>query len=379
MHIAMFSESYTPVTNGVAVSITTLKDQLEARGHRVTIVTTRHAKYRAKQGELRVPSFRLPYWPEYTLPMSTIYGKLDRFFEQEHVDIIHTHIPFILGWAAIRLSKMHHIPMVGHYHTLYDHYLHYAPFLPKKLMYKGLSTHICGFYGHCRQIITPSQFSKERLSAFGVNAEKINIIPTGYIDEPNLVPRDEARQLYQIEPQQRALLFVGRIAIEKNIGLLMDMMAIIKGKHPNAFLWIVGSGPAIHIVRRQARKAGVMDRVRFQGKVPHKQIGAVYSAADLFVFPSITETQGLVVGEAQGYSLPCIAADHAAAAESILNDVSGMIVDGSPEYFAAAVDELLCDEAKRNRLAEGALSAPRVSAAQMADMVTKVYEHAISR
>lgn len=379
MHIVMFSESYTPVTNGVAVSITTLKDQLEARGHRVTIVTTRHAKYKAKHGELRVPSFRLPYWPEYTLPIGTIHAKLDKFFEQEQVDVIHTHIPFILGWAAMRLSKMHHIPMVGHYHTLYDHYLHYAPFPPKKLLYKTLSNHICGFYDHCRQIITPSQFSKERLSAFGVDAGKINIVPTGYTDEPNPIPRDEARQLYNIQPHQRALLFVGRIAIEKNIGLLMEMMAIIKDTHPNAFLWIVGSGPAIHIVRRQARQAGVMDRVRFEGKVPHKQIGAVYSAADLFVFPSVTETQGLVVGEAQGYSLPCVAADHAAAAESILDNVSGMIVDGRAKDFAQAVDELLRDEAKRIRLAQGALAAPRVSASQMADMVMSIYEHAISR
>ncbi len=379
MHIAMFSESYPPVTNGVAVSITTLKDQLEARGHRVTVITTRHAKYNSKHGELRVPSFRLPYWPEYSLPIGTIFGRLDRFFAVEKVDIIHSHIPFILGWSATRLSKMHHIPMVGHYHTLYDHYLHYAPFPQKKILYRALAKHICGFYGHCRQIITPSQFSKQRLSSFGVDPDKINVIPTGYTEEPNIIPKDDARLLYHIEPHQRALLFVGRIAIEKNISLLMDMMAIVRKTHPEAFLWVVGSGPAIHIVKRKARQAGVLDIVRFQGKVPHKQIGAVYSAADLFVFPSITETQGLVVGEAQGYALPCIAADHAAAAESILNNVSGLIVEDKPETFASAVDELLCDDQKRNMLAQGALQAPRITAEQMADKVISVYERALSR
>ncbi len=379
MHIMMVSESYPPVTNGVAISIVTLRQELQQHGHTVTVLTTRHRRYTRDHQVYRVPSFRLPYWPEYTLPLPVDKAKLEAYVLEQRPDVIHCHIPFLLGGVARRISMRTSTPLVGHFHTLYDEYLHYAPLAPRQMLRQMLTAHLRRFYSACDLIVTPSRFSRDRLQSFGISPGRVRVIPTGVPRQQAITDRAVARSEFQLDPQTPVLLYVGRLALEKNLSLLADMMPHVLEQQPDCLLWVVGSGPAQRIFQRRVKQRGVSANVRFEGKLPHDRIGVVYSAADLFVFPSVTETQGLVVAEAQSYGLPCITVDHGAAAEAVEQGVNGIIVQNHPHDFANAALRLLSDPTLREHLRQGALNHHTTTEQEMAQMMLEVYAEAIER
>ncbi len=379
MHIMMVSESYPPVTNGVAISIVTLRQELQQAGHTVTVVTTRHRRFARDHQVYRVPSFRLPYWPEYTLPLPIDSTKLDAFVQEQRPDVIHCHIPFLLGHSARRISMRTATPLVGHFHTLYDEYLHYAPLAPRHMLRQLLTSHLHRFYSACDLIVTPSRFSRDRLQSFGISPGRVRVIPTGVPRQQSITDRREARAEFHLDPDRPILLYVGRLALEKNLSLLADMMPHVLETRPDCLLWVVGSGPAQRIFQRRVKQRGISDSVRFEGKLPHDRIGRVYSAADLFVFPSVTETQGLVVAEAQSYGLPCITVDHGAAAEAVEQGVNGIIVQNHPHDFGNAAVTLLSDSTLREHLRQGALNHHITTEREMAHMMLQVYQEAIER
>lgn len=378
VHVVFFSESYPPITNGVAVSVSTLRRELRQRGCRVTVVTARHAQAPPQEeGVIRLPSFSWWLAPDYPLPQPRPLPQLHRFFRQNHVDIIHVQIPFLLGVVGLRLGQRYGIPVVAHYHTLYDRYLHYVPVLPEGWLRALLWWHLRRFYARVQATIVPSHFARQYLERFGVRPRQVEVIPTGVQFHPVQVDRHEARQRYQLPPERPVLVYVGRLAREKNLELLVQMLAQVRQVVPEVLLWLVGSGNAEGGIRAQVQRLGLSEAVRLQGRVPHEQISAVYAAADLFVFPSVTETQGLVLWEAQAHGLPCVVVNAGGAPESIRDGEDGVLVPNDAEAFAQAVVRLLRDGALRRRMRENALRAPRATPADMADRVLAVYQRVL--
>ncbi|MDW8291130.1 MAG: glycosyltransferase [Armatimonadota bacterium] len=380
MHIVLFSESYPPITNGVAVSVNTLRRELRRRGHRVTVVTAQHAQASPQEeGVIRLPSFSWLFAPDYPLPQPRPLPQLHRFFRENRVDVIHVQIPFLLGVEGMRLGQRYGVPVVAHYHTLYDRYLHYVPILPEGALRALLWWHLRRFYRRAQATIVPSRFARQYLERFGVRPRKVEVIPTGVQFHPLQVERQEARQRYALSPERPVLVYVGRLAREKNLNLLLEMLPLVRREVPDVLLWLVGGGNAEKALHTWIQRRGLTESVRLQGRVPHEQISAVYAAADLFVFPSVTETQGLVLWEAQAHGLPCVVVDEGGAPESVRDGVDGLLVPNESTAFAQAVVRLLRDSALRQQMSQNALCAPRLNPEEMTERVLGVYQQVLGR
>ena len=179
---------------------------------------------------------------------------------------------------------------------------------------------------------------------------------------------------------QRILLYAGRLAREKNLDTLFEAAAILFKSDPSLRLWLVGDGPFRPECAAMARKHGIGDRVKFVGFVPREEVNRYYAAADLFVFPSMTETQGLVVLEAMNYGLPAIAVGGGGASENVLDGINGFVVKNDPQEFAGACQNTLNDDSLHAKLSEGAQRTARSQGPeQMVDSVLEVYGRVLNR
>lgn len=378
MRIAIFSDSALPILNGVSVSIQALVTELRNLGHSVTIFTASHYNYRDPDpNTYRFRAIEIPWSKNYPLAIPPFLGMLRRF-RRHSFDVIHTHTPFTIGFVGLRWGESHGIPVVSTYHTLYDRYAHYIPYLPRRYVRFKIAKHTNFYYNSVDHVITPSRAAYRWLRRHSVKSP-ISVIPTG-APPRGFYERAEVRHQLGIPPEHRVMLYVGRIAKEKNLGTLFEMAARAFAVDPSLRLWLVGDGPYRQACAEMARNLGIGDRVVFAGFVPREQVDKYYAAADLFVFSSITETQGLVVQEAMSYGLPAIAVAGGGASAGIQNGVNGFIVKNEPRQFAAQVLTVIRDEALYEQLALGAGTSVRAYTTQhMAQDVLGVYDQVLHR
>lgn len=378
LRIAVFTDSYFPILNGVSVSVHALVQGLRDRGHSVHLFTAGAPGYSDDDPNIhRFRSLETPIARGYPLAIPPFYRTL-RVFRRYQFDLIHTHTPFTIGFVGLRWAESHELPIVSTYHTLYDRYAHYLRFLPRRYIRFRIAKHTNFYYNRVQEVLTPSETAKKWLERHSVHTP-ITVIPTGVPRGP-LLDRVEARASLGISPEQRILLYTGRLAREKNLDTLFEAAAVLFRQDSSLRLWLVGDGPFREECRGMTRRLAIGDRVRFVGFVPRDEVNRYYAAADLFVFPSMTETQGLVVLEAMNYGLPAIAVGGGGASENIENGRNGFVVKNDPVEFAHACSDILGDDGLYARLSEGASQTARAQGPeQMIDKVLEVYGRALGR
>ena len=318
-----------------------------------------------------------PFAKGYPLAIPPFYRTL-LTFRKYQFDLIHTHTPFTLGFVGLRWAESHELPIVSTYHTLYDRYSHYVKFLPRRYVRFRIAKHTNFYYNRVAEILTPSETSKKWLERHSVT-RPITVVPTGVPRGP-IYDRAETRRMLGMGHDQRILLYAGRLAREKNLDTLFEAAAILFKSDPSLRLWRVGDGPFRPECAAMARKHGIGDRVKFVGFVPREEVNRYYAAADLFVFPSMTETQGLVVLEAMNYGLPAIAVGGGGASENVLDGINGFVVKNDPQEFAGACQNTLNDDSLHAKLSEGAQRTARSQGPeQMVDSVLEVYGRVLNR
>lgn len=375
LRIALFSDSALPILNGVSISIRSLVTELRAQGHSVTIFTAAHFKYRDPDpNTIRFPAIETPWTKGYPLAFPPFYPML-REFRKHTFDIVHTHTPFTIGYVGLRWAESHDLPIISTYHTLYDRYAHYFP-LPRRYIRFKIAKHTNFYYNQVDHVITPSEAAMKWLRRHSVTTP-VTVIPTG-ISSGSMIDRAEARMALGAGPEQRILLYVGRIAQEKNLGTLFEAVSQVFREDRRLRLWLVGDGPFQEGARAMVRALGMGDRVKFVGFVPREEVDAFYAAADLFVFTSITETQGLVVQEAMSFGLPAIVASGGGASASIEQGVNGFVVRNEAEDVADHIRRVLNDDVLYTKLSEGARESVRGSStAEMGQRVADLYHSVI--
>ena len=376
LRIAIFSDSALPVLNGVSISIDSLITELRNRGHSVHLFTARHPKVsEIEPHTYRFRAIETPWTKDYPLAFPPFYRML-RKFRRHEFDVIHTHKPFTLGFVGLRWAESHGIPIVATYHTLYDRYVHYIPFIPRRYLRFKLAKHTNFYYNKVSHVITPSEASLKWLRRHSVTTP-VTVIPTAALPK-QFFDRSEIRLKLGIPSDHKILLYVGRLAKEKNMSTLLEMAAIAFQSDPSLRLWLVGDGPYRTECVRMTRELGIGDRVKFVGFIPRAEVDRYYAAADLFVFASITETQGLVVQEAMNYGLPAVAVTGGGASEGIVEGENGFIVRNDAAAFAEEVLHVLGQENLHARLSDGAVkSVRRQGTDAMCDRVVEVYRQAI--
>lgn len=376
LRIAIFSDSALPILNGVSVSIDTLIHGLRDAGHSVHLFTAAAPGYRDPDANTyRTRAFESPWTKGYPLAVPPFIGLL-RKFRRHDFDLIHTHTPFTLGFVGLRWAQSHEIPIVSTYHTLYDRYAHYIPYFPRRYVRFKMAKHTSFYYGSVDHVIVPSHAAYRWLRRHSV-ATPATIIPTSRRIGAEL-DRIEMRRKLGFAPDQKVLLYVGRLAREKNLTVLFEMAARVFQKDPNARLCLVGDGPYRSECDEMVRQLGIGDRVRFFGFIPREAVDEVYAASDLFVFASVTETQGLVVQEAMAYGLPAVVVAGGGAGEAVENQVDGFIVPNDAHSFADCVLRVLADDEMHARMSQEALKSVRdAGAATMVQSVLNVYHQVL--
>ncbi len=359
MNIGIFTDTYHPQINGVVTSIRTLEKELNKRGHKVFIFTVTNPN--ARKATSRV--FRLPSMPFIFLPsyrVGVLYSpQAEKIVKQLNLDIIHTQTEFSLGLFGKFLSKKLRIPIVHTYHTMYEDYVHYiskgtlSKFTPK--VAKELSRLFCN---RCDAVIAPTTKVEEVLREYGVK-EHIEVIPTGINLEPfkkaNYAPEEilDAKKQYGIADTDSVILFVGRLAKEKSIDVIIREMPALLQKLPTAKLLIVGDGPIRKELQTLAASVHAEESIIFAGEQPWEQIGKFYQLGDVFVSASVTETQGLTFAEAMAAHMPVVAKRDKNLEGMIEDKVNGRVFDQN-DQLANILYELLTHKEESAKIAQKA-------------------------
>jgi len=344
MNIAFFTDTYSPQINGVVTSIRIFKEELERQGHRVYVFCPSYGgREEPEENVFRV--FSIPYPTERMKDQRLIFPLCRAFlkFRGLGIDIVHFHVPHYLGAYGILLAKLWKIPVVHTYHTLFVQYTHYVK-MRRSLAVKAVKFISRNFANRCVRVIVPSPEVREELASYGVKPP-IDVIPTG-IEIVRREPHESRGFLedrYRLPKDKKRLIFVGRFAREKNIDMLLSMMCILREKKPGYHLLLAGDGPDRPRLDGIIDDLALRDCVTVTGFIPRSRVFDLLRYSDLLVFPSATETQGLVLLEAMSVGLPVVAVDAMGASDVMRDGRGGIAARNDLGDFIAAVEGLLCD------------------------------------
>lgn len=305
LRVLMISDVYFPRVNGVSTSIQSFRDALAAHGVHVTLVAPDYPGAGAEADVIRLPSRTIPRDPEDRLMHWSALAGLDRRLAGADFHLVHIQTPFAAHYAGVRYARRHQLPCVTTYHTHFEEYLfHYIPLIPRPAL-RGVARLLARRQCNALDaVVVPSMAMAETLRGYGVTAP-LRVLPTGLPATQFIRGNGAAfREQFGIGRERQVALFVGRAAHEKNIGFLLQAVAIARRQRPALMLVIAGEGPALDALKRQAAELGIADHVRFVGYLARDSgLRDCYAAADLFTFASLTETQGLVLLEAMAIGL----------------------------------------------------------------------------
>ncbi len=388
MRILMITDTYFPRISGVASSIESFRAGLIDQGHEVDILLPAYdgrKKYTSDNDERalwRIPSWRIPLYPEERFMKFRALRSVHRNLSQTAYDLIHIQTPFVAHYHGVRLARRWRIPAVLSYHTYFEGYVdYYYPKIPRSLRrdsVRRLSWQQChGVDG----VVVPSRAMAEILWSYGIN-QPVRVIPTGVRPEHFSGGKGaEFRKRHRISEQRPILLYAGRIAPEKNIPLLFNALPHILEQMPDVLLMLVGDGPARSVLETLAQSRGLAGSICFLGYLERKEaLKDAYAAADLFVFPSRTETQGMVLIEALAAGLPVVGVPALGSVDLLGLGKGTRSARNDPMDFAGHCITLLRDNGQRAQLAaEARQLAAEWSEGRMAQNLSQFYAEISAR
>ena len=380
MRIGIFTDSYKPYTSGVVTSICTFKEELIKLGHEVFIFAPKYPNYHEYEPDVfRYYSLPAPTNPDFSLAIPVLPG-MGQQIKRLKLDIIHVQSPAIMGRVGLHYAKRFRLPIVFTYHTQYEQYTHYFPVAQDfaKDMTVKFSRKFCD---KCDHVIAPSLEILELLNTYEIKTP-ITVIPTGVpVDKFIEGKTNWLRDHYPIPAENKILLFVGRLTREKNLEFLIETFKKVSEQRPNTTLVITAQGPLETELKHLAVKLGfTIDRdIVFTGAHPFDTLIKIYYASDLFVFSSLTETQGLVLIEAMAAGLPVAAVCASGVSEMVEDGVDGILTNLDIDELAGAICRVLGDDVLYRKFkANALLKAQTLSSRNMALKLEEVYESLLS-
>ncbi|MDR3121908.1 MAG: glycosyltransferase family 4 protein [Clostridiales bacterium] len=385
MVAGIFTDTFFPEINGVATSVLLLKRELEKIGHTVYVFTSSHPAMK------RLPdvehTYRLPSAPFVFLParrVAVFYKKsVAHQISQLNLDIIHTNTEFSLGMFGKLIAAALNKPVLHTYHTLYEDYVHYIT--------KGRLPHFSAemarrfsriYCNSCSAVVTPTDKTRDLLLEYNVE-RPISVIPTGIDVEQFRRSDGDAEKIdalkaeFGIGPRDKVILYVGRLAREKNIDSVVRQLPAYIKAHPGTKFLMVGNGPWKQEIETLARGRGIGGHIIFAGERPWSEIAMFYKLGDVFVSASQSETQGLTFIEAMAAGVPVLARQDRSVEKLILDGHSGCLFADEAE-IPAKLERVLGDETFRSRLIANAReTAADNSAAQFAKNIERAYQNTL--
>lgn len=378
MRIAIFSNAYKPAISGVVTSIARFRKGLRDLGHQVHIFAPEYESFADDEAYVfRFPAVDLSDQLNVSVvvPIRNLIGPAVRGVKPA---LIHSQHPVWMGDIAASFARQLQIPLVFTFHTQYEKYAQFYSPIAGRLAGRITEEVVSRYLSHCDHIIVPTGSVQEMVEGeFGLT-DRVSVVPTP-VDFEAFEGLNPAEVRARYAPGDRMLLlYVGRMAKEKGLALLLDSFEEIASARQDVDLLMVGTGPQLEDLKARVRRAGLTRRVIFTGAVPPDEVPDYYAAADLFVFTSSSETQGLVLIEALAAGTPVVAV-RAPGSQDVLEEGGGRLVAANSASFSEAVINLLDNPAERSALSSEAVRAvARYSVEQAARKLLDAYEQALS-
>lgn len=425
MRIGLFTDTYRPSVNGIVYVVESLKKHLEAAGHEVyifcparSIRPSKHADELEEEGRIiRFSSVKGVFYEEYDTSLFFPPRVLARIRELD-LDVIHFFTPGQIGLMGVYAGFKTDTPIVAQHCTDLRQYVeHYSdgPLLPGLLALLALlpfAIKVNGkdikeimslyrprrgrvqwnvdiverivtlIYSKCDAVIALSRKSKRQLESWQSTDRytyDVTLMPNGVdpLPAPTAVQLKEFQLTYGIKNSDEVFGFVGRLGAEKNLEVLIDAFTLVAAVRPKAKLLFVGDFEHRETLERLAEETSHADRIIFTGALPRETLGVAYRSMDVFVFPSLTDTQGWAVHEAALSGLPLILVD-TEVSEVIQAGVSGLYATNDATWIADTIFELLEDKEKRERFGrESKKLASAFTEKKQVQKLIKLYTQAI--
>jgi len=368
MKIAFISETFLPKVDGVVTRLTYTIRNLHALGHRTIIVAPEKGCTEFDGARvISAPAVPLPFYPEFRLGFPS--PKLSRIVDEFEPDLVHLVNPFLLGYGGFQYAQKRNLPIITSYHIHITKYTEYynLSFLDGVFWWFVKTVHSEAAYDLCT--------SREMIAEFARNGiEPVDLWRRGvdvHLFDRSRYSKEMRGRLTNNEPEAPLILYAGRIAAEKDI----HMLRYILERNPEVRAAIVGDGPIRQKIEAQFRNTPTV----FTGFLRGEELAAAYASADLFIFPSQTETLGLAALEAMASGTPVIAADAGGVRDLIENGINGYLFEpGSIDDLVDRTMSLLQDREKLNNLSDTAYeSAGEWSWEKATENLLGYYENAL--
>jgi len=371
MRILMVTDTYAPARNGVAMWVALSVRELRARGHEVAVLTYAHDRRAAGEpGILELPAW---FGLDSDFKVAPILSGLPDDAERGPWDVVHIHHPIFLGPQGVSLGRRTGAKVVFTCHSVYADYLDEYYWGIGRPLKPTLNRRTAAFVDRCDLALAPSSRVVSWLRGNGVTVPVERLDAPADTDRIVRMGREEARAALGLGDAPVAL-YVGRIADEKRVDVLVEEFASCCDGRTDARLVLAGRGVRVGTVARQIRRLGMEDRVTMLGAVGGDELGVWYSAADVNVSASRSETGPLTVVEAMACGCPTVALRAPGFEDRIVDGGNGMLADDRPGALGAAITRVLFDPELRARLARGAAeSASRYTPAANAERMLAMY------
>jgi len=379
MRLVIFTNNYKPVVGGIAVSIALFRQGLIDVGHEVHIVTPEYQDYVDEEPYVyRIPALDLPgaLSGSLALPLKAPITTMIRGIKPA---VIHSQQPYLMGDVAAALAQDLNVPLIWTFHTRYDmNVKEYVPIAPE-LATSVVNRVIKRYLEQCAHLVSPTASIQDFIQRQYAPQVPVSVVPTPIdLSEYSALEPQRVRAALAAE-DNKLLMYVGRLAVEKNLDFLLRAFDKIATACPRAQLVLVGKGLAEDDLRQMAQELDLGERIIFTGAIPHDEVPHYAAAADIFVFSSLTDTQGLVLMEAMAAGTPVVAVE-APGPVDVLAEGGGILVPAQEDSFADAVCALLTDEERLHEMGDEAKrAAQRYSVPEATKRLLAVYEAAIAR
>ena len=342
--ICLINDSFPPVTDGVANAVVNYAKILTENGKKATVVTPAYPG--ADDSQFGFPIVRYPsvdltklvgYHAGFPFSSQTLETLVERDF-----DLIHCHCPVTSAMLARALRDRIHVPLVFTYHTKFD--IDIANAIKGKLLQEEAKKVLVDNITACDEVWTVSHGAGENLKSLGYQGDYLVMpngvdFPKGRVDE-SLVR--EVTKDFDLPENIPMFLFVGRMMWYKGLKVIADALAMQKAAGVDYRMVFVGSGAELEAFQRYIVRIGIMDKCIFTGSIHDRELlRAWYCRADLFLFPSTFDTNGLVVREAAACSLGSVLIGGSCAAEGITDGVNGLLIEENAESMSACLTRVL--------------------------------------
>lgn len=344
LKFGIFSDSYPPIMDGVAITVKNYAYWLNKSGFRPYIITPEYPGYTDidEHPVLRYHSVPILMRKPYRLGLP----KIDHQFNQELKNIpfslVHAHSPFSAGLLALKIARQNHIPMVATFHSKYRD--DFSRFFNQKEILNQIVKKIITFYNAADEVWIPQPSVEDTIREYGYKG-KIEVVENGVdfnVDGDITQLRSESREMLKIPQNRKIFLYVGQLVLEKNLKFLVESLKYINTE--DFTVYFVGEGYAKPHLENLVREYGLETKVKFTGIIHDREtLKQYYAAADLFLFPSMYDNAPLVILEASAFHTPALLLRGSTISALIKEDFNGFLSDNDPKLYGGKINQLIRD------------------------------------